>query len=294
MRIVRVGVSIVAGAALVPLSAAAAFAAPPVNDTYDGAITLSLGDTVTQDTTQATTDAFDAKLNRVCGAPFTKASVWYSYSAAEDGSFVLDMSKSDYTGGFMVFEGVPSTRSMVGCGPESIGIESQAGTTYFIMVFSDTRTKGGNLKLSLEEGPPAPTLDVTVNSRGKAYADGTASVGGTFTCLDAQFLDLEGQLTQIWKRVKITGYFYAQARARKCDGQPHAWRKLVTSDNGLYAPGEATVNISTLACGEIFCSELDTASTVTLRDGGQKPPAGLTSGSAATAPARPPAVASWP
>ncbi|HEX3929445.1 MAG TPA: hypothetical protein VHW64_01985, partial [Nocardioides sp.] len=65
--------------ALVPLAAGPASAAPPGNDEVGGAIALNLGDRVTEDTTQATTNAGDDALNAACGAPVTEASVWYSY-----------------------------------------------------------------------------------------------------------------------------------------------------------------------------------------------------------------------
>src|SRR3954452_5847275 len=108
MRRLRLLVAAVSAAALVPLSAGAAFAAPPANDHPDGAVALTLGDTVKQDTSQATTDQQDRQLNRFCGAPFTNASVWYTYTPSADGSFILDMSQSNYTGGFMVFAGQPA------------------------------------------------------------------------------------------------------------------------------------------------------------------------------------------
>jgi hypothetical protein len=294
MRIARLGIATAAVAALVPLSATAAFAAPPANDKPDGAIAMTLGQTVNQDTTEATTDAQDARLNQFCGAPFTNASVWYSYTAATDGSFLLDMSQSDYSGGFMVFQGAPSGRSMVGCGPTTLGIESTAGTTYLIMVFSDTQVQGGNLVLSLDKGPPPPKVKVTVNPYGKAYEDGDAAVSGTFSCKNADFVDMEGTLTQIWRRVKITGFFFREIGSKLCDGQVHTWRRMVTSDNGLYAPGTATVDIDAGACGPIFCNEAISESTVKLHPGGKHAPAGLASGSPAHASPRPPAVPTWP
>lgn len=108
MRTVRLGVTILAAAALVPLTASAASAAPPSNDHPPGAVALSLGDDVTEDTSQATTGTLDAKVNAFCGAPFTNASVWYTYSAGADGSVIFDMSASDYSGGFMIFVGGPT------------------------------------------------------------------------------------------------------------------------------------------------------------------------------------------
>lgn len=257
MRTVRLGIAIVAAAALVPLTATAALAAPPGNDTPDGAIALSLGDTVKQDTTKATTDAQDAKLNQNCGAPYTNASVWYTYKPSSDGGFIVDMSKSDYSGGFMVFAGRPSPRSLLTCGPTTVGVAGTAGTKYYIVAFSDTQVKGGDLVLSLEKAPPAPRLKLTVNSIGLAFKNGDAEVSGTYSCKNATYVDLEGQLTQIWRRVKINGYFFDEPPARRCDGQVHTWVAKVTSDNGLFARGAATVTMFGFVCGPIECTEVD-------------------------------------
>lgn len=257
MRTIRLVITGVAVAALIPLTASGALAAPPpANDKPDGAMALDLGDTISEDTTDATTDAQDAELNQACGAPFTNASVWFTYKAGADGTFVLDMQQSDYTGGFMVFAGQPSQGSLITCGPTTLGAEARAGTKYFIMVFSDTQVKGGDLELSLEKGPPAPRLEVTVNPDGKAFQDGTAAVSGTFSCKNAQFFELDGQLTQIWRRVKITGFFFKFGDQSMCDGQAHPWRRVVESDNGLYAKGEATIEMFAGACGPITCTDL--------------------------------------
>ena len=265
MRIVRVGISVVAAAALVPLTAAAALAAaPPANDTPDGAIAVTLGQTIHEDTTKATTDSQDAALNQVCGAPFTNASVWFTYTAAADGVVVVDLSQSDYEGGLMIFEGAPTTGSFLGCGPISLGFGTTADTTYTIMAFSDNETIGGNLVMSLDKAPPRPKITVTVDDAGLAFKDGTAQLTGTYTCKNAQFLDLQGQLTQIWKRVKISGFFFKEYAGSTCDGRLHNWRRTVVSDNGLFAAGKATVDMFNFACGPIDCREVDSSAKVTL------------------------------
>jgi hypothetical protein len=55
------------------VSAPAALAAPPSNDTFAGA-RPDVSELL--DTTEATTDSDDAQLNATCGAPATDASVW--------------------------------------------------------------------------------------------------------------------------------------------------------------------------------------------------------------------------
>ena len=264
MRTVRLVIATVAAAALVPLTASAAFADPPANDKPAGAIPVSLGDTVKQNTSQATTGRKDAMLNAVCGAPFTNASVWYTYAPTEDGSFILDMSQSDYTGGFMVFEGAPTAKSMVACGPTTVGVDGTAGTTYTIMVFSDTKTNGGNLVMSLKSGPPPPTMAVSVDAKGQVFKNGKAQLSGSFVCKNADFVENDGTLTQIWRRVKITGDFRFIARRSMCDGVVHPWTKLINSPNGLFAEGTAKVAVRSFGCGLIDCANQSTRRTVTL------------------------------
>lgn len=270
MRTVRLTIAVAAATALIPLTASGAFAAPPSNDTADGAIALSLGETVKQDTTKATTGRKDALLNSVCGAPFTNASVWYTYTAEIDRTVILDMSGSNYAGGFMVFGGQPTRKSILTCGPTTLAFDGEAGKTYYIVAFSDTQVNGGHLVLSLEKGPASPSIDVTVDNAGRVFKDGTAQVKGTYSCKNADFAFLDGQLTQIWKRVKITGYFSQDVTAADCDGQEHAWTKVVESDNGLYAEGDATVRIFAAACGAVTCTEVSTGDQpVVLQRGGQ-------------------------
>ena len=100
-------------------------------------------------------------------------------------------------------------------------------------------------------------------------------MSGTFSCKNAEFVDLEGQLTQIWKRVKITGYFEKFVRQAKCDGQVHPWVAVVDSDNGLFAVGDATAVTDTTACGQIDCVGSESTQSITLGK-----PGGLTSGAA--------------
>lgn len=264
MKTVRIAVAAFAAAALVPLTATAALAAPPNNDHPNGARTIILGQTVKEDTSQATTGSLDAKLNEWCGAPYTSASVWYSYTPSADGSFLLDMSQSGYSGGFMVFRDIPRGRTMVGCGPESIGIRGKAGHTYLIMVFSDTATRGGNLVMSLTAAPPAPTLSVDVDSAGQILKGGRAQISGTYNCTNADYVETFGTLTQIWKRVKITGFFDYFPESPVCDGSDQTWSAVVKSDNGLFADGTAKLVYKAGACGLIQCTKVKGSATITL------------------------------
>ena len=250
--------------------AAPAVAAAPTNDEVAGAISVSLGDHIVQDTTEATTTAADGDLNANCGAPVTTASVWYSYTPAADGGVVLDMSSSDYSGGFLVFEGGPTADSLVGCGQYTVGFFAAAGSTYNIMVIDDdldgTGLNGGSLVLDVTVAPPPPSLDVWVDAKAKVTRDGTALITGTYSCTDADFIAIDGQLTQQVGRFKITGWgsFYDEGT---CDGTSHSFTMPISSENGTFAGGKAASITFTFGCGAFECAEGYQEQTVMLSKG---------------------------
>jgi hypothetical protein len=255
MRLVRSALSAAVAVLLLPAVAGVAQAAPPGNDTPSGATAVTaLPTTITQDTTEATTDALDAALNAGCGAPFTNNSVWFTYSDADGGGVVADMSNSSYTGGFMVTEGDPSQGNLVACGPTTVGFTASPGQTYYVVAFSDTVTDGGTLAVTFDQAPPSPEASVTVDPRGVAYKDGSALLTGTYSCLNADDFssDVDGTLTQTVGRVKITGWFFVAPLS--CDGAVHPWEALVTSDNGLFRGGKGATVAFTWACGVFECS----------------------------------------
>jgi hypothetical protein len=247
-----------------------AFAAAPANDEVAGAVALSIGDHITQDTTEATTTADDAALNANCGAPVTTASVWYSYTPAADGGVVLDMSASDYSGGFLVFEGTPTAESLITCGQFTVGFGAAAGTTYNIMVIDDdldgNLANGGNLVLDVNEAPPPPTVAVTVYPKAKVTRDGTALIQGSYTCTDADFIELDGMLTQQVGRLKITGFGFV-FDVGTCDGAAHVFTMPISGDNGVFSGGKAASITFTFACGAFECADGYVEQTVMLSKG---------------------------
>ncbi|MEO5609856.1 MAG: hypothetical protein ABIQ61_09020 [Ornithinibacter sp.] len=258
-------------ALLVPLTAVAASAAPAPNDTADSATVITdLPSTISQDTSEATTDALDASLNALCGAPFTNASVWFSYTAAGAGGVLADMSASSYVGGFLVTEGDPNDGALVACGPTTVGFATQAGTTYYIAAFSDTAVNGGDLEVTFDVAPPAPEASITVDPRGTAYKDGSARLTGTYSCTDADEFgsDIEGTLTQTVGRVKINGFFFVNPLA--CDGTTQTWEGIVSSDNGLFRGGKGATVAFAFVCGAFECSLGYAEQTVQLSGGRKK------------------------
>jgi hypothetical protein len=251
-------------AALVLVAPAAA--APPANDTFAGAVTIStLPFSDTLDTTEATTDADDANANANCGAPATEASVWYAFTPAASTGVSVDVSASDYSAGVIVVTGSPGSFSLVNCGPGSVGFFASAGVTYYILAFDDTPgpPNGGTLQISVTEAP-FPQAVVTVDPVGLVDPHtGVVTVSGTFTCADADFAFVDVTVTQRVGRFTITGF--GSFSTETCDGQPHPWSAEVTGQNGKFAGGKATVDAFMFACGAVDCATDEVTQTIRLR-----------------------------
>ena len=253
------------------LSPSPASAAPPANDTSAGAITATVGLSQVLDTTQATTDAQDTQLNESCGAPATDASVWYVLQGTGSGVLV-DVSASDYAAGVLVGVGSPGSLETVTCGAGTVGFTAEAGTTYYVLAIDDQEDgtgNGGSLHISFLAGPPPPTATVTVDPRGTfSSKTGIAHLSGSYTCTDADSIDVFGNVRQPVGRLAVLGSFEFFDE-QTCDGTPHAWTADVVPDNGKFAGGKALTVSFSFACGVIDCTEGFTEQTVHL-SGGRK------------------------
>lgn len=238
----------------VPL-ASPAFAAAPINDTFEGAAVINaLPFDDTLDTSNATTDTNDSDLNAQCGAPVTNGSVWYSYTPAQDGAVVFDVSDSDYSSGVIVAEGGPGNWYVDTCGPGAVGLPVYAGTTYYALAFSDTPgVTGGHLVFHAEDAPPPPSLELSVNSKGKVDRYGNAVVSGTLTCTNSDFTEIEADLYQPVGRFAITGSGFTGDVT--CDGTAQPWSAVVVPNNGKFSGGKAATFTFAFGCGPIFCSD---------------------------------------
>jgi len=250
MRVRRLLTSTIVAVALVPLATGPAEAAPPDNDEATGAITVRLGSTVDQDTTEATTNAGDDALNEACGAPLTNASVWYKYTPRVDRTVAFDAGESGYSAGLMVFKGTPTVDSLRTCGPQGAGLRVKAGKTYYVMAFSDTEVNGGTLVLSLKNAPP-PVVHVSLAKHGLAYRGGAARLHGTYKCKHGDsFAAVVPHLFQRAGRLKIQG---ESEKGIRCNGKRHHWSAKVISPVGLYARGRGMAKVRIVACGFLQC-----------------------------------------
>ncbi|MFQ6171586.1 DUF6299 family protein [Oryzobacter sp. R7] len=266
----RLCAAALAALTIVGISAAPAQAAPPGNDTYPGAeVIATIPFTVSLDTSEATTDADDAELNAVCGAPAMDASVWYSFTATADEAYLADARASSYSAGVFVATGSPGTFSVLACGPGGAAWQATAGETYSIVVIDDQIDGGGNggaMALTVDVAPPPPALEVTVSPTAQFDSrTGSALLSGTILCgADADFAFLEAQLTQRVGRLLIRGFGGTEVT---CDGTTRPWTLEVIGDNGLFKGGKSATVTFAAACGVAFCSEYLNESTIQLRGG---------------------------
>ena len=251
-------------------SGPAALAAAPTNDTFGGATPVVIGFTQTLDTTEATTDADDAQLNSTCGAPATDASVWYSFTSATDTGVIVDVSQSSYSAGVLVGMGSQGSLQTVVCGPFTVAFFAAAGTTYYVLAIDDQGDGGGNggtLSISFNAAPPPPTVSISVNRTGFVNAKtGVATLSGTYTCTNADSIQVFGEADQSVGRFIISGQFFFFDFGT-CDGTAHNWVADAVSLNGKFAGGKSVTVTFAFACGAFECSEGFVQQTVQLKGG---------------------------
>ena len=270
MRTVLRRVSVVSLAALTFVAApAAVLAAAPSNDVFGGATAATPGFSETIDTSEATTDGDDAQLNSSCGAPATDASVWYSF-AGTDAGVIIDVSGSDYTAGVLVGVGTQGNLQTVACGPNAIAFFAAAGETYYVLAIDDQADGGGNggtLSISFAAAPPPPAIDFTVNPVGRFNSKtGSATVSGTFSCTDADFIEIDVDAAQSVGRFIVRG-FGSFFESGTCDGTTHTWSAEIFGENGKFAGGKTITANFSFGCGALDCTGGFLEQTVMLKGG---------------------------
>jgi hypothetical protein len=98
------------------------------------------------------------------------ASVWYSFTPADDVRVELSTLGSNYGTSVSVYTGASGSLVQLACNASGmtaggrVRFAAQAGTTYLIMI-AGTFIGGGSLSFSAVEGPPAPDNDEIEHSR---------------------------------------------------------------------------------------------------------------------------------
>ena len=261
MRRLLVLATAMALAVAAPLSVSAAI---PGNDLPDQAIVLGSGlpQAISQDTTEATVSTDDVG----CGAGGTdQATVWYTFTPAASGDFVIDASTSSYFVGINIFAGTPTADALINCFGTAGEQFLNAGTTYYLM-FADAdgdTTNGGTLLATLDVAPPPISISMSLNSTGKLAKGGQVTIGGTITCSHAtDFSEIDMSVSQNVGRFTIHGSGFAE---QACGPSPTAWSAVVSGDNGTFSGSKVTVSAFAFACDNFSCGDASASGTVRLR-----------------------------
>jgi hypothetical protein len=145
-----------------------------------------------------------------------------------------------------------------------------AGTTYYVLAIDDQFDGGGNgglLNISFNE-VQSPTLDITVNRFGTVDArTGVATISGTYTCTNGDFIEVFGDARQNVGRVTtIRGSFFF-FDSGTCDEAPHSWSADVFPESGKFAGGKTMTVTIAFSCGPFECADGFVERTVQLRGG---------------------------
>ena len=246
---------------------ASATAAPLKNDDISKPTALgALPASARQDTTRATTGPTDPPF--CFGGDSDSNTVWYSLTAAASGRLAVDTFGSDYdttlyvgtadgAGGMDVIDCVDDTVDL----QSRVAWDAVAGTTYLIMAGTccgdPGSDGGGDLRLHADVAMPAVTATVTIDDAGKHTKAGTAIVSGTITCSGDGFVDLFAEVRQTLGRRAITG---DSGIGLDCGPDPIAWQVEVSSIDGSYGGGNATVTATAFVCDQFECTASDPVS----------------------------------
>lgn len=250
------------------LPAAPAAAAVPANDTPAGAVALEFGDSVTLDTTEATTDKSEDAWFQDCDPKYADATVWYTFTSDTRTGVDIDWFESDYEIGMLVTTGTPGEDlDTVLCGGGRFTAE--AGVTYTIAIFDDQsderrgrfgdatgpRVDGGTLQLSVNTSDPVPGADLTVDREAVLDADGNVTVTGTYSCTEAPTSQVFGRIDQTVRGVKVSG-FAEEFFEGTCDGVERPWTLVVVPDEGTFKEGKPATTWFAFGCIEEgnYCS----------------------------------------
>ena len=231
----------------------------PRNDKLAGATTVqALPFKATLDTTGATTDGIDTKVNATCGAPSTSHSVWYKYTpAATDKGVFFDAGASTFAAGVIVARMEAGALTTLACGPSSVSTAVTPGTTYYIMVFDGAGGVGGTLNLTIDR---LPTASATVRYRTLIDSSGVATLTGSYSCSNGgtrPFSDIGGQLVQVVGDVRVvTGAADPGPFQPTCDGKNHAWTISIAPSPGTdrFRAGKAAALTTSSLCNDSACT----------------------------------------
>jgi hypothetical protein len=238
-----IGPSVIAGVVLLA-TASPALAAPPANDTEDGAIVVGAPPFVhSMDSSGASGDG-----PRFCA---NDGSVFYRYTPSADVRIQVDTIGSTFDTVLAIYtRDADGTAHEVGCdwgrfgGASGLRVRMRAGSTYFIMVgrcCGNGRDGGGPLTLSVEAvddtvlvATSELALPVTVD-----LETGMATVSGVVTCNERSYVYPQGVLRQLRDGMWVARAWY-WAAVPCLPGESVSWSREIDTDGVIaFGPGPA-------------------------------------------------------
>jgi hypothetical protein len=231
------------------------------------------------DTTEATTGATDPGFCIDTSLGPDRSTVWYEFTPVSNERYFADTIGSDYdTTLYVGTLNAAGGIDVINCNDDAVDLQSVVawdavgGTTYLIMVGTccgggvvGEAGGGGMLTFHLDLAPPAPTIDLTIDSRGSFTKAGTAVIRGTIACANLSGSATEGIEVQVSQRVGrkvIRGFGFGEG---SCTETPTAWSVEVAGENGRFAGGPVQVDAFTFGCGPIECTDASASRTIRLK-----------------------------
>jgi hypothetical protein len=236
-----------AAAAIAVLLTPVASAAPPANDDFDNATTITaLPASVSVDMAEATAAGDDPTMS--CNPDAPPFTVWYAFTPPTNMRLRLDVSFVETVFGVSVYAGSRGNLSEVACliGADTRFFDVAAGTTYYFMVWSFAPVV---MHFDLSEVLPPPSIALDINAKGSVNpTTGVATVRGTVTCSRAVVLEsVQVDLSQLFaRRVTIVGSGFTENVP--CTPSGNAWSVAVDGTNGRFGAGSATATARTQFC----------------------------------------------
>lgn len=202
------------------------------------------------DVAGATTSADEPVPDCMFAGGLGSDSVWYRYTANQNGPLAADALGSTYDTVMVVWDGAPGGVA-AGCNDDFYGLQSsvtftgQTGHTYYIQVaswraYDPTLDPPPVLDLRLAPPPPPFAATVTMDSIGRAAgATGVVEIAGTVTCNRPGFVSATVYVEQQHGRIAASGLFLQGP----CGPTPERATGRFVGQNARFTPGQASVTV---------------------------------------------------
>jgi len=245
--------------ALIALGTSTVLAAPPANDSVQSPVEITgVPFHYEQDTSEATADPADGG----CGGDQDLATVWFRFTPQADMTVTFDTSGSDYSTGVNLYVEDAGSLTLINCSFPPLFAELTGGVTYFIMVVACCDgVNGGNLVLDVQEVPPPPEINLSIDPTGNVVPKtGVVTISGTLDCSESSIAFVGVDIQQRKGRSLIQGSAGADF---ECDGST-PWSVTLTGFNGLFTGGAVNVHAFAQAC-TFDCSFTEATADVRLQ-----------------------------